>query len=440
MPNFELSFELELLRSPSLRARLRDARLWPSALDSAEPTLPELTILRQRRAPTGQRRGRRVTTGAAVLLAVAFASQQAYANDAPLPPTGAGGPGVTALADAPSPQIEEVLIDPPGADSGREFIELSGPPGAGLDNLSLLSLEGDFGSNLGQIDRVFSLANACNGPCRFAESGRFVLAASGDAVAKSSSSVALSSLLARSGLENGTGTLLLIEGEAPRIDSDLDPSDDGTLTPTGQYRVLDALAWLDGGVGDVSYAQAKLGPEPNPDLLWRCGDAWRFGTLSGADGLGVVTPVDASPVGLPTSTVPTPCSATLCPFPVIVRPSPDATGGSPTSTVGGAANTTTPTPLSSGASGGAGTVPHANTWQGGATTSDTLWAEQPFASAPPGSTAEGADGVDGGPTPASPPSCRFVPTPSVSPTLTLFALAGLWLASRTRRRPARTRL
>ncbi|TWT78230.1 hypothetical protein Pla123a_10200 [Posidoniimonas polymericola] len=66
--------------------------------------------------------------------------------------------GVAALAAAATPTIRfsEYLLDAPGTDGGREFIEISGPPNASLDGLSIIEIEGDGGS-AGIIDGFFDL-------------------------------------------------------------------------------------------------------------------------------------------------------------------------------------------------------------------------------------------------------------------------------------------
>jgi hypothetical protein len=61
---------------------------------------------------------------------------------------------------APDVVINEVVINPPGADSPYEYIELRGPPGASLNNVNLVVVEGDpqgMIASPGTFDHVVNL-------------------------------------------------------------------------------------------------------------------------------------------------------------------------------------------------------------------------------------------------------------------------------------------
>ena len=127
---------------------------------------------------------------------------------------------------AEHPVINEFSASTTGTDV--EYIEVLAAPGADLSGYSLLEIEGDSGSPLGQVDGVWTL------PALDAD-GRGLLS------------------LTANDLENGTLTLLLVQGT---IDAgiDVDTNDDGTIDDAIAFTVVDGIAVNDGDAGDLTYA------------------------------------------------------------------------------------------------------------------------------------------------------------------------------------------
>lgn len=134
------------------------------------------------------------------------------------------------------PVINEFVANHTGADTS-EYIEIRGLPNQSLSGLSILVIEGD-GMAAGTIDRIYSptVANA---------SGYWVTG------------------FLSNELENGTQTLLLVEGLAlsPRgtfPGTDLDTDNDGVFDSTPWTREVDSVGVHDGGTGDWVYSTTVL--------------------------------------------------------------------------------------------------------------------------------------------------------------------------------------
>ena len=106
-----------------------------------------------------------------------------------------------------------------------EYVEIYGDPDTDLSNLTVLEIEGDSNSTLGAIDGEFAVGST--------DAAGFALID-----------------LPANALENGTITLLLVDGYSGGAANVADI--DGT--------VIDAVAVNDGGAGDVTYGEPVLGP------------------------------------------------------------------------------------------------------------------------------------------------------------------------------------
>jgi len=188
-----------------------------------------------------------------------------------------------------SVRLNELVIDPPGADGNNEFIEITGQPCANLAGLYLAAIEGDSESNPGSVDRILNFLTLCgNQPCQLGPSGDLVVTATNgwQRPKESNATWVFSNALVGGGLENGTTTLMLLECTVPPIaGSDWDPGDTGILQLLSTCRALDSLSWLDRTAGDFAYSTTKIGPKPSPQGSVRCigPDAtpwWYFGALS----------------------------------------------------------------------------------------------------------------------------------------------------------------
>ncbi len=138
----------------------------------------------------------------------------------------------TYLAPA-QPMIAEFVADHAGTDD-HEYIEIYATPGQDYSSHSILVLEGDAAENPGQIDAVFGVGTTNGGG--FWETG----------------------FLADE-LENGTFTLLLVDGFSGSAGEDLDAGDDGTLDTEPWDLLRDDVALSAGGGGDLVYSTTVLG-------------------------------------------------------------------------------------------------------------------------------------------------------------------------------------
>jgi len=129
-------------------------------------------------------------------------------------------------------RINEFNFSHTGSDT-REYIELRGAAGADLRAYRLLVIEGDSGSP-GTIDVARTLGTA------------------------DAQGFWWTGFLPQDTLENGTQTLLLVEGFSSTVGTDLDTNNDGVLDLTPWTAVIDAIAVNDGGSGDLTYLSPVL--------------------------------------------------------------------------------------------------------------------------------------------------------------------------------------
>ncbi len=135
--------------------------------------------------------------------------------------------------DSP-PLISELVSDHVGADTA-EFVEIFGSPSTNYAASSLLILEGDAGENPGQID--LRIDGGMTNTAGFWDTG----------------------FLADM-IENGTLTVLLVDGFSGAVGDDLDGDDDGVLEVTPWTTLNDSVALSDAGAGDLTYSSTVLAP------------------------------------------------------------------------------------------------------------------------------------------------------------------------------------
>ncbi|GAB4574360.1 MAG: ExeM/NucH family extracellular endonuclease [Anaerolineae bacterium] len=133
-------------------------------------------------------------------------------------------------AQAADPVINEFVFNHTGTDT-NEFIEVFGTPNTDYSALTLLEIEGDS-TGAGVIDGVFPLGTT-NG-AGFWTTGFL------------------------NQLENGTVSVLLVEGFTGSARDDLDTNNDGTLDSMPWSRIVDSVAVTDGGSSDRTYADTVL--------------------------------------------------------------------------------------------------------------------------------------------------------------------------------------
>ncbi|MEO1641166.1 MAG: ExeM/NucH family extracellular endonuclease [Pseudomonadota bacterium] len=129
------------------------------------------------------------------------------------------------------PLINEFVFNHTGADDDA-FIEILGEANSDYSNFWLLEVEGD-GGGAGSIDAAIQLGTTD-------ANGYFVDAE--DA-------------------ENGTVSLLLVEGFTGAVGDDLDADNDGAIDATPWARIVDSVAVTDGGADDLTYGGVTLAPD-----------------------------------------------------------------------------------------------------------------------------------------------------------------------------------
>jgi hypothetical protein len=168
--------------------------------------------------------------------------------------------------------INEVLFNPPGPDTGNEYIELRGTPNLTLaPGTYFLSVEGDTNGNPGVIQNLFDLSGRTLGPNGFLilcqkfhvyspHPFATVLTNSDNGAgwgSGSSSSIDHRGEGGQTDLEDASCTFFLVQtANAPAINDDIDLNNDGT--PDGpeyaSWLVLDSVGVLDNsGLGDIAY-------------------------------------------------------------------------------------------------------------------------------------------------------------------------------------------
>jgi uncharacterized protein len=142
--------------------------------------------------------------------------------------------------------INEVLASHVGTDD-TEFVEFFGDPGASLDGLSLIVVEGDNIASQGQIDRRLDF-----GADDRLGANRFYLVGNPAGLAINYG-VTPNMPIGNDFFENSTLTVALVQS------SSVGPTGS---TVTGSEVVLDAVALTDGGAGDAAFFGAPvIGPD-----------------------------------------------------------------------------------------------------------------------------------------------------------------------------------
>ncbi|MEW5870712.1 MAG: ExeM/NucH family extracellular endonuclease [Chloroflexota bacterium] len=130
------------------------------------------------------------------------------------------------------PRINEFVFNHTGDDT-NEFVEILGTPSTDYSAYTLLQIEGDASANPGRVVSAASLGTT-------AASGYWSTGYLSDVY------------------QNGSSSLLLVEGFSGAVDDDLDTNDDGTLESTPWTLLVDDVAINDGGAGDRTYASTSL--------------------------------------------------------------------------------------------------------------------------------------------------------------------------------------
>ena len=179
-------------------------------------------------------------------------------------------PGVAAVG-ATDPVLNEFVFNHVGEDTA-EFAEVAGDPSIDHSAFTVLQIEGD-GAGAGVVDRVLPVGTT-------------------DAEGYWDTGL-LSNVF-----ENGSVTLLLVEGFSGALGDDLDTGDDGTLDVTPWTRIVDSVAVSDGGAGDRTYGPVTLAAGYDGDGF-TVGGASRIPDATDTDTAGDWTRNDFDGAGLP---------------------------------------------------------------------------------------------------------------------------------------------
>ncbi len=141
--------------------------------------------------------------------------------------------GQSFAGTAADPLLNEFVFNHVGTDT-HEYVEVAGDANTNFAAFTLLQIEGD-GSSAGIVDSALPVGTTD---------------AAGYWTTGFQSNV----------WENGTVTVLLVEGFSGGVGLDLDTDDDGTLDSTPWTRLVDSVAVSDGDTGDQTYADTTLTP------------------------------------------------------------------------------------------------------------------------------------------------------------------------------------
>ncbi len=131
------------------------------------------------------------------------------------------------------PLLNEFVFNHVGTDT-HEYVEVVGDPNTDYSAFTIVGIEGD-GTGSGVVDNVITVGTTN-------AEGYWVTDFFGDA------------------FENGTITVLLVEGFSGATGVDLDADNNGVLDTTPWERIVDDFAVSDGGASDVTYSAVVLAP------------------------------------------------------------------------------------------------------------------------------------------------------------------------------------
>jgi hypothetical protein len=162
------------------------------------------------------------------------------------------------LAHAQNPFVTEFMFNPGGGDAGFEYVEIQGTPGAVLNGLYILSIEGDLGATggVGAVDQKIAVPSVTIG------TNGLALIRQGSAAftnAPDAATIVVTQTWTPD-IENGSNTYALVQSANPFWVglTDLDTNDDGTIDDASLLNgltVLGAFGALDNNnlTGDKAY-------------------------------------------------------------------------------------------------------------------------------------------------------------------------------------------
>ncbi len=142
----------------------------------------------------------------------------------------------TANCDGNGGPIDPVINEFSANTTGNpdfEYIEVFGDPTTDYSSFTILEIEGD--STKGEIDRIFPIGTTDSNGLWTTGAGNL-------------------------SIENGTITLMLVDGFTGTTGNDIDGDDDGVIDFMPWGRIVDTVSVYDGGTGDITYGVPVLFP------------------------------------------------------------------------------------------------------------------------------------------------------------------------------------
>lgn len=164
-------------------------------------------------------------------------------------------------------KLNEIFINPPGADDGTEFVEIAGNSGESLTNVWFVTIEGDkSGTQLGVVDQAINLTGLTCG-----SNGLLLLRDAPTTLApapETGTNVHVHNF--SPDLENGSCTFLLVTNFTGSVGMDLDASpEDGVLDSTPWSSVLSTVGIKESGDPALEFSYAgSLGGYDVPMHTW----------------------------------------------------------------------------------------------------------------------------------------------------------------------------
>ena len=129
------------------------------------------------------------------------------------------------------PVINEFSASTTGTDV--EYVEIYGDPDTDYSAYSVLEIEGDNESAIGNIDEIIALGTTDTNGLYLAD-------------------------LAANTIENGSVSLLLVKDFSGAVNDDIDTDDDGTIDVELWFAIIDTIAIFDGDADDITYGTTEL--------------------------------------------------------------------------------------------------------------------------------------------------------------------------------------
>jgi hypothetical protein len=200
--------------------------------------------------------------------------------------------------------LNEIVVNPPGADDPFEFIELKGNPGNTLNNIYVCVFEGDSAS-AGNCDLVIPLNNITLG-----SNGLLLIATSLGFPNIPAATTFIDTLnfgIPGGVLENGNTSFAVIFSPIPIVyNADYDTNNDGTLDLPSGAILQDAVGWTNGDLTALIYGGVILTQSAGtPDAAVRFFEnttpfskpAWYNGDLTGSTNFDPLEISSNFPVG-----------------------------------------------------------------------------------------------------------------------------------------------